>query len=104
MGPQASRAQRKPAKICRRMGKSQFRKVARIADGSVAHEPPRSTRNLSVRWLKKTSEYSLYGNQWYPGYGVNGEEVHSHTSPIICSHPQGLADDRRRVGVDLLAV
>ena len=41
------------------MGKSQFRNVDRMAAGSVAQEPPRNTRNLSVGWLKKTSEYSL---------------------------------------------
>ena len=39
----ASRAQRKPAKICRRRGKSQLRMVLRITRKRVAQEPPRST-------------------------------------------------------------
>lgn len=39
-----SHARRRPAKIWRRSGRSQFRKVGRTAIGWVAHEPPRSTR------------------------------------------------------------
>ncbi|CAN5227742.1 hypothetical protein BH18GEM1_BH18GEM1_00840 [soil metagenome] len=41
---QASRAQRKPAKIWRRWGRSQLRKVFRATIDAVAQEPPRSTR------------------------------------------------------------
>ena len=37
-------AQRKPAKIWRRCGRSQLRKVSRATAGRVAHEAPRSTR------------------------------------------------------------
>ena len=36
-------AVRKPAKMCRLMGWSQFRKVFRATCGRVAHEAPRST-------------------------------------------------------------
>src|SRR5205807_3902085 len=78
--PQASAAQRKPAKICRRCGKSQLRKVLRTAIGRVAHEPPRSTLKPPP---KCTSEYSRYGKASKPGYGPKSLAVHSHTSPII---------------------
>ena len=37
-------ARRRPAKICRRSGRSQLRKLRVATRGSVAHEPPRSTR------------------------------------------------------------
>ena len=40
----ASDASRTPLKICRRCGRSQFRNVTRATSGSLAHEPPRSTR------------------------------------------------------------
>src|SRR5690606_15946015 len=81
---QASRAQRKPAKICRRMGKSQLRNVVRIATGSVAQEPPRSTLYSSP---KNTSEYSRYGNTQNPGWPVKSVAVHSQTSPRSCRTP-----------------
>ena len=48
-------ATRKPAKICRRMGRSQLRKVARATLGRAAHDAPRSTLYSSP---KNTSEYS----------------------------------------------
>src|SRR5215212_574642 len=57
-------AQRKPQKSWRRTGKSQLRKVLRIAPGRVAHEPPRRTL---YSLPKKTSEYSLYGKASKPG-------------------------------------
>ena len=60
----ASRAVRKPAKIWRRIGKSQLRNVLRTAAGCVAHEPPRSTLYSGP---KKTSEYSRYGKARKPG-------------------------------------
>lgn len=41
---QALQASRRPVKICRRTGKSQFRKEGRTDTGSLAQEPPRSTR------------------------------------------------------------
>ena len=44
-----------PAKICRRWGWSQLRKVGVATCALVAHEPPRSTRQSPP---KKTSEYS----------------------------------------------
>ena len=44
-----SRAQRKPAKTWRRPGRSQLRKLVRAAIGSVAQEPPRSTRYSSPK-------------------------------------------------------
>ena len=50
-----SRAQRKPAKIWRRCGRSQLRKLGRIVARLVAQAPPRSTLWASP---KKTSEYS----------------------------------------------
>ena len=40
---QASLAQRRPAKIWRRSGRSQLRKLVRITLRRVAQEPPRST-------------------------------------------------------------
>ena len=61
---QASLAQRKPAKICRRIGKSQLRNVTRATVGLVAQEAPRSTLYSGP---KNTSEYSAYGNAWKPG-------------------------------------
>ena len=51
----ASLAQRRPANIWRRWGRSQLRKLGRATLGWVAQEPPRSTRCSSP---KKTSEYS----------------------------------------------
>ena len=60
----ASRAQRKPAKIWRRSGKSQLRKLDRATTESVAHDPPRRTRYSSP---KKTSENSGYGKARNPG-------------------------------------
>src|SRR5690606_38776315 len=74
-----SRAQRKPAKICLRTGKSQLRNVPRTATGSLPKEPPRSTL-----WSgpKNTSEYSRYGKATRPGYGRKSLLVHSQTSPI----------------------
>ena len=61
---QRSLAQRRPAKICCRWGKSQLRKLGRTTSGCVAHEPPRSTLCSGP---KKTSEYSGYGNASKPG-------------------------------------
>jgi len=40
----AGHAQRNPAKICRRSGKSQFRNVFRATLARVANDPPRKTR------------------------------------------------------------
>src|SRR5687767_10053798 len=57
-------AQRKPAKICRRMGRSQLRNVRRATASLVAHDAPRSTLYSEP---KNTSEYSGYGNAWKPG-------------------------------------
>ena len=57
-------ARRTPAKICRRWGRSQLRKLRVATRGSVAHEPPRSTRYCVP---KKTSEYSRYGWATKPG-------------------------------------
>ncbi len=50
-----SLAQRRPAKIWLRCGRSQLRKLGRATRGWVAQEPPRSTLYSSP---KKTSEYS----------------------------------------------
>ena len=61
---QRSLAQRRPAKICCRWGRSQLRKLGRTTSGCVAHEPPRSTLCSGP---KKTSEYSGYGNASKPG-------------------------------------
>src|SRR5262249_19528339 len=51
----AAPASRIPAKIWRRCGRSQLRKLGRATRGWVAQEPPRSTLYSSP---KKTSEYS----------------------------------------------
>ena len=88
-GQASSRAQRKPAKIWRRMGKSQLRNDVRTAAGWVAHEPPRSTLYSGP---KNTSEYSRYGKLVKPGVPV---EVGRRPLPHVAEHA-GRADVARR--------
>ena len=58
------RAQRKPEKIWRRIGRSQLRNVVRALGVPTPNDEPRSIRKSPP---KKTSEYSLYGNGSKPG-------------------------------------
>src|SRR5262249_8702222 len=60
----ASRAGRKPAKICPRIGESPFRNVVRPTTGATPNAPPRSTL---YSLPKNTSEYSRYGQAVKPG-------------------------------------
>src|SRR5262249_47748988 len=78
----------KPAKRSRRPGSAQRRKLVRATTTSVAHEPPRRTRDCSP---KCTAERSVCGNATNPGYGWKNEDVHSQTSPAICWQPHELA-------------
>src|SRR5262249_19105063 len=80
----SSFAHRMPAKICRRIGRSQLRKLVRMTSRRVAQAPPRRTLCSSP---KKTSEYSGYGKARKPGYAVKSELVHSQTSPSIWTAP-----------------
>src|SRR5689334_21823000 len=55
-----------------------------MVDGATAHDPPRSTRYLSP---KNGSLYGRYSIGRNPGHGRKDDDVHSQTSPIICSAP-----------------
>src|SRR5437868_3308834 len=68
-----------------------------MAVGCVAHEPPRSTLYSDP---KNTSLYSRYGNDRKPGYAEKSDDGHSHTSPISCRHPHGLAPSGKLPAVE----
>src|SRR5256885_17215873 len=71
---QASPAQRTPAKIWRRCGRSQFLKLRRITLRRVAQDPPRNTLWASP---KKSSEDSGQGKGRKAGEAGQSEDGHS---------------------------
>jgi len=87
-GVHASLAIRIPAKIWRRWGWSQLRKVGVATRAQVAHEPPRSTRQSPP---KKHLGVLAVGVRAEAGVALELLLVHSHVSPSIPRQPLGEA-------------